>query len=352
MAGNLYDLTTLLEVLRVQKTPTNFWLQFFPRQINFETQEIAFDKVWGDDRGLAPFVVPNVQGRVLGLEGYETVSFKPAYVKPKYVVDPNMVIERQPGEALGTGSMSIEARRNAVIGEITRRIKLLCANRNEWLAARAIIDGQVIIKGEDYPETLVNFRRDPSLTGTLTGAARWSEATATPLDDLKLMRQNANSLSGARITKHVFGADAWDLFAARVDLKELMDTRYGGLDTNVTRMTDGYEGLEYMGVIQGLNGAGRIEAWVNTSKFIDPETKLEQFHLDQDTVVGVSDMVQGVRCFGAIKDKAARYRALEIFMKNWENEDPSVEYLLGQSAPLMVPKQSNATFSLKVTGAV
>lgn len=348
MAGNLYDLTTLLEVLRVQKVPTAYWLQYFPRQINFETQEIAFDKVWGDDRGLAPFVVPNVQGRVLGIEGYETVAFKPAYVKPKYVVDPNMVIERQPGEALATGSMSIEARRNAVIGELTRRIRLLCQNRNEWLAARALIDGKVTISGEDYPETLVDFRRDPSLTATLTGGARWSESTGNPLSDLKLMRQEANGLSGARITRHIFGANAWDYFADRVDLKEMMDKRYGGLEVNVTRMTDGYEGLEYMGVIQGLNGAGRIEAWVNTSKYIDPETGSEEFHLNQNTVVGVSDMVQGVRCFGAIKDKAARYRALEIFMKNWENEDPSVEYLLGQSAPLMVPKQPNATFSLKV----
>lgn len=352
MAGQLYDLVTLLEVLRVQKEPTNFWLQFFPSQINFETEEIAFDKVWGDDRGLAPFVVPNVQGRVLGIEGYETVAFKPAYVKPKYVVDPNMVIPRQPGEALGTGSLTIEQRRNAVIAELVRRIKVLIANRNEWLASRAIIDGKVIIKGEDYPETLVDFRRDPSLTGTLTGAARWSQSGADPLADLKLMRQQANQLSGARITKHIFGANAWDLFAARVDLKELMDTRYGGMENRVTRLTDGYEGLEYMGVIQGLNGAGRIEAWVNTSKYIDPETGLEEFHLDQDTVVGVSEMVRGVRCFGAIKDKAARYRALPIFLKNWENEDPSVEYLLGQSAPLMVPKEPNATFSLKVDGDV
>lgn len=348
MAGNLYDLTTLLEVLRVQKTPSSFWLQWFPRQINFETQEIAFDKVFGDDRGLAPLVVPNVQGRVLGLDGYETMAFKPAYVKPKHVVDPNMVIERQPGEALATGSMSIEQRRNAVIGEITRRHKVLLQNRNQWLAARAIIDGKVTISGEDYPTTLVDFRRHASLTGVLTGGARWSETTANPLSDLKTMRINANNRSGARITQHIFGANAWDLFTQRVDLKDLMDVRYKGSDTLVTRMDDGYEGVEYMGVIQGLNGAGRIEVWVNTEKYIDPETGDEEFYLDQDTVVGVSPMVQGVRCFGAIKDKKAGYRALEVFMKMWENEDPSVEYLLSQSAPLMVPKQPDATFSLKV----
>lgn len=345
----LYDLTTLLEVVRRQKTsqPT-FWLNFFPRQINFQTPSVSFDLVYGDDRKLAPFVAPNVQGRPQALEGYETMQFRPAYSKIKDVVSPEMHIERMAGEDLGTGSMTIEQRRNAVIGFLLQQQRIKHRNLQEWMASRAIIDGKVVIKGEDYPEVTVDFRRDPSLTAVLTGGARWDQSTADPLGDLKTMRLAANDKSGARITRHVFGGNAWDLFAERVDLKELMDKRYGGLDVNVTRMTDGYEGLEYMGVIQGLNGAGRIEAWVNTSKYIDPETGQEEFYLDQDTVVGVSDMVQGVRCFGAIMDKKAGYRALEIFFKNWENEDPSVEYLLSQSAPLMVPKNPDATYSLKV----
>jgi len=59
-------------------------------------------------------------------------------------------------------------------------------------------------------------------------------------------------------------------------------------------------------------------------------------------------MMDGVRCFGAIRDKKAGYQALEFFMKNWEIEDPSHEYIMSQSAPLMVPKEPNATYSIKV----
>lgn len=346
---NLYDLVTLLEVMRVQKTSAPaFWLGFFTKQINFTTPTIAFDQVYGDDRKLAPFVVPTAQGRPQSLEGYETLAFKPAYSKIKDVVTAEMHLERMAGESFGSGSMSIEQRRDAVIGYLTGMHLTKHKNRQEWLAAKAIIDGKVVIKGEDYPETLVDFRRDPSLTGSMVGAAAWSAATADPLSDLRAMRLRANNLSGARISKHVFGAEAWDMLSARVNLKDLMDTRYGGNESKVTLMSDGYEGMEYMGVIQGLNGAGRIEAWVNTSKFIDPDTGSEDFYLDQKTVVGVSDQVQGVRCFGAIRDKRAGYRPLEIFAKNWDEEDPSVEYLLSQSAPLMVPKQPNATYSLKV----
>lgn len=347
----LYDTYTLLDVLRVQKTPLYYFLDTcFQSQVNFDTPEIAFDRVYGDDRYLAPFVVPNVQGRNFKFDGYDSKTFKPAYVKPKNVVDPNMFIPRQPGEALGTGSLTIGQRRDAVIAELLRQHKVRHRNRQEWMAAKAIADGKVTIKGEDYPETLVDFRRHASLSYVLGAGARWNELTADPLADLKAARVNANNRSGARISTHIFGADAWDAFAARVNLKDLMDTRYGGSDSRVTLMRDGFgDTIEYMGVIQGLNGAGRIEAWVHTGKFIDSETNTEEFLIDQKSVVGFSrDTVRGVRCFGAIKDKGANYQPLEIYAKNWEQEDPSVEYLLSQSAPLMVPREPNATFSAKV----
>lgn len=349
MAGNLYDLTTMLEVLRTQKTTTSFFLDnFFKKTINFDTEDIMFDKVFTDDRKLAPFVVPNVQGRVLGITGYSSKSFKPAYVKPKHVVDPNMVLPRQAGENLATGSLSPEQRYNAVKAEIIRMHKVIMKNRNEWLAAQALQYGQVTIKGEDYPSTLVDFRRDASLTATLVGTARWSQNTGDPLANLKTMKRNVNDKSGAVVTKHIFGADAWDKLTFRVSLKDLMDTRYGGSETRVTLMSDGLEGVEYMGVIQGLNGQGRVEAWVDTRKYIDPETNAEAFYMNQNGVLGITEAVDGIQCFGAIKDFEAGFKPLAYFMKNWLNKDPSVEYILSQSAPLMVPKQPDATFYIDV----
>lgn len=348
MAGTLYGLSDMLPVLSVQKTLPSFWLQYFPNVVNFTTDEIVFDRVFNDDRKLAPFVVPNVQGRVSGLEGYDTRSFKPAYIKDKNVFDPTMPFVRMAGEALGTGSLTPEQRRNAVLAEMLRQQKQRMANRWEWMAAQAAITGKVIVKGEDYPEVTVDFRRHASLTATLSGAALWTAGTATPLADLKSLRVAANYRSGARISRFVFGADAWDLMGARVNLRDQMNMQIDGYGTKVTMITDGYEGYEYVGTIAGLDGSGRLECWVNTAKYIDPMTGNEEFIQDQKTVVGISPAIQGVQCFGAIKDKGAQYRALSIFPKMWEEEDPSVEFLMSQSAPLMVPKQANASFSLKV----
>lgn len=348
MAFDAYDLVTIDSVFRQQKEVTPpFWLTLFGRQINFDTPEIYFDKVYGDDRGLAPFVVPTSQGRPQKLDGYTALALRPAYVKILDVVNPQMHVSRVPGEAFG-GTLTLAQRRNAVIGELLRKARLKFANRNEWLAAKAVQDGKVTISGEDYPSTLVDFRRDGSLTSTLTGAAKWDQATGAPLTDLKNMRMAANGLSGARISKHVFGATAWDLFCQRVDVKELMNKNYGGREVAVTLMSDGYRGQEYMGRIAGLNGAGAIDVWVDTSSYVDPEDGAEKYFLDQSTVVGVSEMIEGVRCFGAIMDHVAGFRPLDYFFKNYFNDNPSVEYLLSQSAPLMVPKNPNATFSIKV----
>jgi hypothetical protein len=347
MAGTIYSTTTLLQVMSHAKVLTPFWLGLFPSQINFETQDIAFDRVNTDYRKLAPFVAPNVQGRVQGRSGYDTVSFAPAYVKPKDIVDPSMDIVRQPGEMLGSGSLSNAQRRDAVIAELLRQHRTKLVNRNEWLAARAVIDGAVTIAGEDYPAVTVNFRRHASLSYQLLTTARWNQSGALPLEDIKAARLNAHQRSGVKITKMIFGANAWEYLAARVDLKELMNRNYGGSDTKVSLMRDGYEGQEYIGEIVGLNGAGKIEAWIDTSKYVDEDGN-EQFFLDQDTVVGVSGSIEGVRCFGAIRDVQAGLQAREVFTKMWENQDPSVEYIMSQSAPLMVPKRPNASFKIKV----
>lgn len=340
-----YTTAELLEVSRHIKNITPFWLTMFPRQINFTTEEIFFDKVDQDYRRLAPLVVPNVQGKPMGMGGYSSVSFKPAYVKPKHAVDPNMVIERRAGEALGAGSLSPQQRRDAAVAEILRLHDALLTNRNEWLAARAIIDASVTLASDDYPSTTISFQRHASLSYDVGGgAAAWDQGTADPLADIRTARINANNRSGAVIRRIIFGGNAWTNFTARVDLKAIQDRNYGGLDVNIQRAYDGFEGQEYMGTYGGVFGGGRIEMWIDRSKYVD-ENGSEQFFLDQDTVVGVSD-VEGVQCYGAIKDFRAGLQPLSRFPKMWQQEDPSVEYLMTQSAPLMVPKKPNASFKI------
>lgn len=355
MAG-LYTTYRLLEVQSKLKTLPSFFLQWFPRQINFQEDMIAFDKVYQDLTRIAPFVAPNVQGRVIKEEGYSTKSFKPAYVKPKHVIDPNLIIPRQPGEALGTGSLSLAQRRDRVIAFLLMKHRAMHENTWEWMAAQAAQYGYVDVAGVehlDYPAVRVNFGRDPALTITTD----WSASSVTLMGMIADLRQGQRlvsdkSLSGTVVRDYIFGGDAWEKFVEKGG-KELwgadglLDSSIRGSESSVTRLWDDVEGVQYMGVLQGINGAGQMRIWVNTQKYRDGKNQ-EQYLMNQKAVMGISSAIEGVRCFGAILDKSAGYQALDYFPKMWEANDPSVEYLMTQGAPLMVPGDPNATFLLTV----
>lgn len=356
----MYDTGTLLEVLKVQKSPKPFWLEkFFTQQINFDTEKIEFDRVSEEYRRLAPFVAPNVQGKVMTLEGYDTVSFKPAYVKPKHIVDIDKPFIRRPGEAIHSGSLTPQQRKDAVVADILKRHKDMHTMTREWMAAQAIITGKVTVEGENYPTVTVDFKRDASLTQVLAGGAKWDVVPADAaaaiaqgeamLADIYDARATSNALCGAVIRDVVFGRDAWALFSRNSHIKSLLSNQVRGSDSNFTALTDGFEDtVEYLGTLTGVNGSGLVRMWLYSGKFADANGVLQDM-MDPATVVGVDGAtLQGFRCFGAIKDGSAGFQPLDMFPKNWEDQDPWNEYLMTQSAPLMVPKQPNASFSIKV----
>lgn len=345
-----FDLIQLLGVLRVVKTLPSFWLQFFPDEMTFDTETIAMDKISEDYRRLAPFVAPNVQGQVQRQYGFSTVAFRPAYLKPKDIVDPNNnFFSRSVGESLVTGSLTPEQRYAATVSKLLVEQKRKIDNRLEWMAAKAIQDGAVTCEGDNYPTVTINFNRDASLTRVLTGTARWNSTAAHPLNDIKAANRASNDLCGATNHQIIFGTDAFDSFVAWILANELklIDTNYRGSQTNLALITNGFEGLEYAGRVQGLAGGAGFDCWIYSAKTTMEDGTQEPL-LAPNRVIGVSSLVNGVQAFGAIKDKKAGLRALRYFPKMWEVEDPSVEYIMTQSAPLLVPRVTNATWSLTV----
>lgn len=344
----IYDTRTLAGVIRVMKPLQPYWLQYFPRELTFDSADIQFDMV-ADDRRLAPFVAPNVQGRIMSELGHTAKVFRPAYVKPKHVVDPSRGLPRMAGEAL-MGEMSPGQRIMAIIAENLRREREMIERRWEWMAAKALIDGAVTVSGEDYPSVTVSFGRHADLAETLLTTERWSQTTATPLADIAAKRKRAFELSRSPITRLTFGADAWEYFTAHADVRELLSTQIRGTTTDFSLVVAGDAPFEYMGTLSGTNGTGRLELYRYSDQY-ENDSGTATDVLDTNTVVGTGPGIQGVRCFGAIRDLDAGptgLAAMAMFPKMWKEPDPSVAYTMLQSAPLMVPAQPNACFKLKV----
>lgn len=347
---NVWDTQTSGGVIQKIKVPFSLFRQFFGRSVYFETDKIFFERVSNNYRRVAPFVAPNVQGWINRRNGYSADSLAPAYVKEKDEVDINAPLMRLPGETLVTGTYSNQERHDIIVADIAVQQKQRIYNRFEWLASKAAKDGMVTISGEKYPTRVVSFNRNPGLTMVTD----WTAADANPMQDISDLRRLANSESGARIVDVYFGRDAYNAYFKAhkellVGLGGLMDTRLGGSETQITRMLDQFEGLEFVGRVSGLNGAGEIRIWIYEATYLEAETNAQAYFLEPSEVFGIAPAVfAGVSCFGAIKDGRAGWKATEIFSKNWVgSEDPWEEFFMSQSAPLMVPGDADATFLIK-----
>lgn len=334
----IYDTSTLNRVVeRLRPLPTFFLDMFFPEVVMSDTEEIYFDVVDNKPR-ITPFVHPLVAGKIVESQGYNTKSFKPGYVKDKRVHNPLKAIKRRAGEAI-TGSLTAEQRLAAVLTSDLADQNNMLQRRFEVMAAEAIMYGKQTIKG-DGVDAVVNFGRDAALTVTLTTTAKWDDAGNTSqsnsFEDWSQLLLDKSG-SGAGIA--VMDSKAWKLLKRDANLTKLLDRNYKGGDGTKVDMQPRFrtEGATYKGNI------GDIEIWVYSHPYINEAGTTVNIMPDNTVILASRTNVEGVRHFGAIMDVKAGLVPMEKFTKSWEEEDPSVRFLLMQSAPLMVPYRCNAT---------
>lgn len=341
MAFEIIETHELVQVIETLFNPSTYWLDLcFPTEHLSDSEYIDFDLVDGSRR-LAPFVAPTVQGQPMVQKGQAIRKFKPAYIKPKDPVDPARLLRRRAGEPLG-GNLSPKQREDAIVADILDTHKTGIVRRWEWMAAGAIIDGAITVVGENYPSVSLSFGRDAGHTITLAGAALWSASTSTPLLDLENWATKVHQKSGQVVTRVTMGLNAWRAFYMHAEVKEMLDTRRGSTNALETGPADG-QPAQYRG---RLNSNG-MEIWTYNDIYEDNAGAAVSM-MNQDSVVLTSSGVQGMRAYGAIMDRKAGWKALPMFPKMWEQDDPSGLYLMTQSAPLMIPLRPNATLKAKV----
>lgn len=346
MPVDTFESHEMLEVIEDRETeqPNTFFRdRFFPDQRFSTSPKIFFDVIDHEDR-LAPFVSPLVQGKVMEHRGYETKSFSPAYVKPKGVIDPAKHLgNRRPGEPIG-GTLSLAARRDALVVETLEEHDDAIANREEVMAAEALRLGQVTVDGEGYPTTVVSFGRDASLRVVLAGAATWDNAGVDANADIESWADLVFGLSGSQTPNVYFGAAAW---AAYFDLltadqkNDLFDSRRGSR----SRIELGPQLPDY---IKFRGSVGEFDFFQVGLKFQDEDGGTIDLMPTDEVMLASESGLLGLRMYGAILDPGADYQAVRSYPKMWVEEDPAREILMTQSAPLVVPRRPNASFGAKV----
>jgi len=341
-----YSTTTLVAVLDGLARPQTFLLDtFFPELVLFDTSEVAFDKL-DRARGLAPFVSPKLPGTVAPPRNFRTDTLTPAYVKPKDEVVPENVVRRLAGERFG-GDLSPAARRDATVVTLLAEQRQTILRRKEWMASSALRTGAITVAGPDYPSVTVDFDRDAGLTKALTGSARWGEPGVSPLADIEAWADEVAIASGAMPKQVVMDPKAWSLARADPRIADLLDFRFA-------RPTEVQTGPLARGEDQwatNVGAVGQFDFWVYSQHYTDDSGALANFMPAYSVIIaaqGVASGVAGYQAHGFIRDPHATYAPMEFFPRNWISDDPATEWVMTQSAPLVIPARPNASFAATV----
>jgi hypothetical protein len=317
---------------------------FFPMEQVFETEEVYFDRVQRA-RALAPFVVPTVAGKPMRSRGYTTGSFKPPYVKPKHAVEPIRAFKRLAGERL-LGELSPEARFQMAImdnmlvedDEITRT--------EEWMAAQLLLSGKMTCVGPDFPAMLIDLGRNSANTVALTGSATWGSANIDPLQNMRSWASSVQAISGFHPGVVVLDPLASNLFINSPSVLRVMQSfrqTTGNIDL-AGKVTGGGLGDE----VKFLGSIAEFDIFQYQQLYTDPTGAVQQFMPNNSVIMGNPKGCQGIRTYGAIKDRKAGFKALARFPKVWDEEDPSATFTMMQSAPLPLLGWADATFAATV----
>jgi hypothetical protein len=332
------DTSTLIGYYRDVPAPSTYFRDLLVASVfNSENEYIDFEKLV-EGRRLAPLVIPTAQGRPMWSEASKVFRFKPAYVKPKDPVNPSRAFKRRPGEGIFTpNTLSPYQRYLQILGDILRMHREAIERRLEWLCSQAAIYGKVTLEAPDYPKTIVDFGRDPANTIVLSGAGIvWSDVNAPIVDNLNAwIEQIRRQPFGGPVTRLTLGSDVVGPFLRNLQVKETLNVLKRGTagELNTDIRTGDYD--------ERLGKIGNLEIYATSDWYDLPEGAGTAKFMPANGALLTGPNLNMIECYGAILDVNAQLRAMPVFPRQWNSDDPAVTYVMTQSSPLEVPVNPN-----------
>lgn len=332
---NIYTPRYLAEVVRQAPPVRTYFLDtFFTNIMTFPTERVDIDLVKGDRR-MAAFVHPRAGGQVLRDTGYETKSYKPPLINPYDLTTADRLMTRLPGEDLYSGMTPAQRAAEKLMAEYNR-LNDAATRREEWMAAQAIINGEIPVVGEGVNETI-----DFGFTNTvkLQENAAWGQSEAKPLDDLGDWVDKVQVNGFANVDRAIFGKKAIRLFLADPEVQKRMDNRRFNIGEIAPR--DLPNGVRYYGHLNdpSLDLYGYSEVFLDDwTKPEAPETK--PLVPDNALVMAPADP-RFMRAYGAatyLDDRGAWVTAQTArLLRSYVKHGPDRRFLELQARPLPIP---------------
>ena len=320
--------TRLLISMGVEVFPTSGFLQrtFFSHVIEDDSEHIDIILKSGS-KILAPFVSPRIGGKVMSGIKKSTQTYKPAYIKQKFPTDATDVLSQT--------NRPIYANDETVLDRVAEKLSDEIAEgdanidrRVEWMASQVLQTGKCPIKGDGVDE-VIDCLFSASQTKTLSGTGLWNDPASSPMKTFRDIRKERTDAGGKAPNVIVMGVDAYQAYISHPETLDMFDKR------RIDRGSLKPELIEENVIMVGYIPELATTIYVYDETYTD-ENGDTQYYVNPKGFIYGSTKAEGKVVYGAIKDLKALY-ATKVFIKSWEEEDPSVRWLLMQSAPVVIP---------------
>lgn len=316
-------------------------LTFFGDEFEFDTEFVHFDRVL-DDLRMAPLVAPLAPGKVQQPRGYQMETIIPASLKPRNPISPSEVLKRMEGEALG-GSMSASDRAAALREKYLLQHQMKIARRKEWMAASLLKTGSLVLTGDDYPSTTVDFDRDTDHTATLGASVEWGDAGVSPYDDVDSWLNLIGEAVGSAADIVIMDRKAWALYIADTKAQKALDRTLGQTTSLSLGFTPGVPGRP-----QFKGRDGDVEFYVYNDTYEADNGSVTKLFADYTVVVASRAGMAGAQLYGVVQHAENNYALGKEWAHNWIDKDTGAELIETITAPILAPKRVNASACFKV----
>lgn len=224
---NIFATYTMLEMLTLRTIPREFMRRtFWWRENNLEsTKQFLVDiEKWG--RGVATFVHPRREGKLVEDSAFETRMLEAPYIKEKTLTTAGEVMMRSAGENVWSRNpMSPMEKAAKKLGQDLAKLDDRFIRREELMCCEVLFYGQVTAVGDGI-DAIYDFQMEDSHKIPLSGTDAWSDLEeSNPMMDIWDAQQIILRDGGTSPTCCVMGIDAAKNFLSNKTVIEQLDTR-------------------------------------------------------------------------------------------------------------------------------
>lgn len=332
----------LLAAYKEQKAPNNFLqTRYFPDGTVFTTDQVLVEYKDGNQK-VAPFVAPEIGGKVVKRDGYTAHAYQPAFIAPKRALTIDNLSKKGFGEAL-YGELTPEERALKITADDLTEMDAMIVRRQEQMCAEVLQTNALTMKhyGDDnklYETKNIAFYEGSTNPAVYTPSKVWSADDADIIGDIAAIALEL-AKRGLPAVDVILGTQAADAFLNNEKVLKLLDNR--NFNIGAVDPTEGFPEAVFLGQINckgyKLNFIQYAATYENEAGVITP------FINPKDVIVTAPAC--GVTNYGAItqinhgESNFTTHAEKRVPLYSIEGQ---VREVALRSAPLVQPKHKNA----------